>query len=705
MFQIITDFIDGISSFSFTIPLWLQITIIIIVIIVISIGAYFSRDYFDTTYMRSGIIWFVFIAILNLSTILAIFIYYNIKTNAINAKISDGKPGIPGERGKMGKRGKYINCNYCTNNIYIQTVRRTDVICTLNTYTDEFKIIKANVKFFEDILTSGNSIAYDSFVNGIILGKKVLAENTNSVNKFRTLMSPTAIAIQLIKVLNESITKASDDSYGTFRNPTGKIGYLPIGDCVYGGLENFELNSFMLKGDTQYPPSYTKLVTFTSYNQNTSDIDTYTLWRPDIKTIGSNTYQNLGDLCRYGTTPPKLNEVVTIKDSCITPVSSSDLTLVYIYVGPLDFNDDKTKLDYTKTNSYLIQDKMANNIEIFSVWRTPMNTFITNCKSNNAIVNNTFMYNMYNNSHDAVTDYNTISNDYKTKASNLLQSINIPKILIATILCKHFEIELYKEIVYYFHYYQSKVPEFKNVDPIALSFGDVMKKIQDTIDAYDKFNENLVKTASLNLKDPKYIKYDSKNEKTLPQKLLAIYNNVNNTLLTISYYIENANSLLDIVNIMFDTGIEARIAKNANGIAEGGIFLNEIQETILMLCKIIMPPTQAAYTIKDECLGTFAIDRNREQIIKNLTEIKDQYYKLNDEILLDTEKYRSIAISIKQYNDLLTAQIGQLCGHIDNYLLKLDKMNLEEFTTSRIKSLVQYYENIVQSITNAMDAA
>ena len=28
-----------------------------------------------------------------------------------------------------------------------------------------------------------------------------------------------------------------------------------------------------------------------------------------------------------------------------------------------------------------------------------------------------------------------------------------------------------------------------------------------------------------------------------------------------------------------------------------------------------MPPNKPAYTIKDECLGTFALDREREEVI------------------------------------------------------------------------------------------
>ena len=42
-------------------------------------------------------------------------------------------------------------------------------------------------------------------------------------------MNTNSISILLIKAINE-IRKASLNTYGTFRNPTGKTGYLPLGD-------------------------------------------------------------------------------------------------------------------------------------------------------------------------------------------------------------------------------------------------------------------------------------------------------------------------------------------------------------------------------------------------------------------------------------------------------------------------------------------
>ena len=42
---------------------------------------------------------------------------------------------------------------------------------------------------------------------------------------------------------------------------------------------------------------------------------------------------------------------------------------------------------------------------------------------------------------------------------------------------------------------------------------------------------------------------------------------------------------------------------------------------------MVMPPSKQAYTIKDECLGTFALDRDREEVISEFTEIIDEYKK------------------------------------------------------------------------------
>jgi hypothetical protein len=771
MFELLTDFISAISSFTFNIPLWLQITIISIVIIALSIGSYFLSDMFDTTYMRSGVLWFVFVAILNLSTILVVFIYYSSKMSDINSKVTSGKPGPSGKKGRKGKKGKYLSCSYCAKDLFIAQSRSSDVMCELSTYTDAFTDINNKLKYFQNITNNGNTINYASFVDVLLLGNTTTTSNTTSITNFYSLMTPSSITLQLMKEVNDNITKASDLSYGTFRTPTVPVGYYPIGDSVYGGLETFELNSFSVNGDVLHPLDYIKIVSFPSFDAklNSSDTnatDLYTIWRPvavtitpkflannekiseattkNVATVASPvTYIPLGDICRNGTTKPQINEGIVISSNCCVKIDSfSELTLVFISYGDLTFADESTNLDYTKNNTWLIQNKKPNDIQIFSVWRTPLNTFITNCNGNNVgpdnsiqpvnnqIVNKSFLFNMYNNASYAVNKYGNIGDEYKDLASNYLQSIQLPKILVASILCKHYEIELYKEMAYYINYYQTKTDEYGNdyfppniksiniprIDRIAsaskspinsnplfsildtssnititssTAFGYIMNIMKVAINENNAYNDALLRNASISLSSKNPIEYDPKEEMHLPKKLMEIYDYINTEIVTISYKIVNAHNLLDIVNMIFDNGLDARIAVDSIGIAQGGSLLNAVQETILIFCKIIMPPTQDAFIISDDCLGTFALDRSREKSINDLSVAMGRYRDVCDEINSNTEKYEKILTSYNQFNYFLEYEVGILCSHIEDNWEKLNDMNLEEFTASRIKSITR----------------
>ena len=118
-----------------------------------------------------------------------------------------------------------------------------------------------------------------------------------------------------------------------------------------------------------------------------------------------------------------------------------------------------------------------------------------------------------------------------------------------------------------------------------------------------------------------------------------------------------------------------------------------------MLCKMIMPPAQPSYTIKDDCLGTFSIDNTREEVIRELAEAQTIYLKLLDNYA-DGSIERTVAL-IKQMSnseDLLKLQIGEVCGHIPDYENKLEQMNLDEFTTSRLKSVVYIYIKFISNL-------
>ena len=707
----ISAFVNDISAYQIKLPLWFQSGIILILIVVFIVGGYFLRDIFDVSALRSGYVWFISIAVINLITIFLIFTYYG--------KSAGNYPSPPGNRGKKGKRGKVgssVTCSYeCKTNIYLQSVRKTDTVCRLDAYDSNFKILYTAFSYFQNILDAGNAIDYTGLINNIILGNALpsnTAINRIAISNFKTLMTSPSIAWYLIKIINTNITTASENTYGTFRTPVPKVGYLPLGDSIYGGTETFTLNSFVVAGDIMYPAGYTKLTTLSAFNSKTNDVNTFTIWRAQQQTVSTpgykgsvqqNNYLPLGDLISFGTSAPPVNNYAMIKETCLEPVPAKDLNLIFIYVGSLGFDSDSNTEQYKQTNSYLVQNQIVDKIEIFSVWRTPMNTFICNFNSQNDLANNTLYNNLMAGLNDALNEYGNISNTYKKWVNNRLSSITLPSILIAMIYTRHYQLEATKELIYYVNKYQSTVPEFQNRNIGTMDIAGLMTLINNTNQAYNKYNQKLMKEASISLRATKPLVYDPKNEKHLPTILLTTYNNIQAELDTIPVKVENSNTLLDVINIIIPNGLEGRIAVNSDGIAQGGTLLNDIQETLVRMCRILMPPTISAYIIKDECLGTFGIDREKENAIKELTTEKDKYNKYIDTIQTNMEKYQSQIEIIRNYEDLAQRKMGQLCGHIPNYIEKIYNMDMTEITTSRIKGLSGIYREVNVSLANIIN--
>ena len=759
----VNDFISDIASFEINIPLSLQIGIIVFLIVILCVGGYFVRDMFDVSSMRGGFAWFIFVAVLNLVVLLVVFLYYNTKHDKyVGAKGRVGKPG------RMGKKGTYVSCNLCKSNIYLRKVRGSEIICKLDVYIPEFKPVLALEQYFNNILDDGNNIDYNSFINSLFF----MSEKANdSVLSFFVLMMTNNIAILLIKAINE-ITKASDTTYGTFRHPNGDALHLPLGDCIYGGLEDkLELNSFTVDGNVLYPSNYTQLVSFKVYNPDDGLTNTYTIWRPNGQTINEigfknkpeqDHYKSLGDICRLGTSTPSVKETTTISEKCLDQIDIKNMKLVFIYVGNIQINNEMN--DYSQSDSYLIENRQFNNsIEIFSIWRTPLNTFLTNCNSQNNLSNSSFIYNMINNLESALNKYGNVSSEVKSKINLLLEEIKLPKILIAAIICKYYSLEILKDVVYYINRYKNTVPEFNSIQaginavvammqnpnyPISsmankgatiLQLNIILSLIKKVMEQYKDYNDNLVKIANTRVayvaptqykikKDTADVinlykeynadvvsrvdttiyaedvnQYDPKKEKHLPPMMINVYNNAITKLSTIPVQIANTNTLLDIINLIFENGIETKIAVNSDGVEEGGIFMNSVQEMIIRVCKMLMPPNTPAYSIKDECLGTFAFDREREAIIKTFTETYGVLIKHSEQIINDV-KYQPVIPNVIQYDQIMLMKIGQLCGHIENYFDKILAGDLDEFTTSRIKSLTELFNENILNLQNIINS-
>lgn len=726
MFEGISAFYNDVLSYDITIPFFFKITIIVILITVTIIGMYFAKSEFEISYFSSAYTWYFVVALVNLISILVIVYFYYSKGGTYI-----GPKGKKGNRGSHGREGKSVTCTYdCTNNIYVQKTQNSDVICKLNSmipsgYKNTFITINNNLNYFNTIINTDN-INYTSLVSNVVLQKT--GQTINDIEtKFKSLTDSNALTLQLINYINQNIGNAKFDLYATFKKPVTKnVGFIPLGDTVYGGTEDFSLNSFLVKGDIRYPTSFELLATLQSYNEDTGDSDTYTVWRPNDKSeqqqiqIGvnqytSNTvlYKSLGDVIIRGTTEPPANSIGLIKETCLETISNFDSTLVFAYIGNDNRFADNSKLDYTQNTNYLIANRSPNNIIPFSMWRTPINTFITNNNQNNPLINETVAYNIFNNLEEVLNDYGNIKTEARQALNIFLSTLNLPKITIAAILCKHFNLNYKTELIYYINQAQTQVgkkydyginvmmatvplttkPNQPYTKPLAKSYitsipitntatlGDMIQAIQDTINQYTEYNKYLLSQGSTN----------PENEKYLPDNLEKVYNKIYTALQTLPVLIKNTNTMLDVINVIFNRGLDTRIAIDSDGLSEGGTMLNEVQELIVRLCKIMMPPNKNFYIIKDECLATSMIDKNREKLILLLGESIGRHKKFTDLIKTYPDKYKPIQQSIYQYEQALNIELGMIVGHIQNWSDKLKQMNLEEFTTTRIEQLIAVY--------------
>ena len=109
-------------------------------------------------------------------------------------------------------------------------------------------------------------------------------------------------------------------------------------------------------------------------------------------------------------------------------------------------------------------------------------------------------------------------------------------------------------------------------------------------------------------------------------------------------------------------------------------------------------------------MGTFVKDNEKEELIKDLTNVRNKYNKLIDNISSNYSKYQSQIPTIKIYEDASMKKMGMLCGNIPDYLQKIQSMNMDEFTISRIKGLINIYsetnnylEKIVKNASSTSD--
>lgn len=739
MISTFNTFVEDIGSIEYNIPYYYKSAFIILLIIIASVGLYIYNDYFSKGSFRDSYMWFFAMMIFNLVNILLIITYYNYK------KETPGSPGKVGKVGKKGTFGKAGNCGYCTYTLFFQKTKRYDELNKLyKRDNDNLKQITYG-KYKE--LINNEDVNYQSFMMDIMLGDGIVESNINKKHmEFSRLISNIMYQKQLILGLfvyyfNKNLSKINNVYSGSFMRPYGKTGYYILGDVVVGAVENVKLNAFLVapsnSEESLHPIRYDKLITYNAMSKDTNRMEQYSIWRPVGQTINGmddlgnpkeQNYKTLGDVVSEGTEPPNVNLVATIHDKCLKPISDDNLRLVFIHIdtSSIRFNNSgfgsSRASEYSSLTREFQLDQPSVVLQMFSVWRTPLNTFLTNYVNNSfKFTNNTVIFNIIGGRADKIDEYNNVKLEEKRNVIKRLKRAKLNHLQNVFILVNHYSYKYINELKYYLHksdaqYASSNTTSNKNMSEKDKRF-NTGKKTKDI--RYDEGIEGASSLADsattikqmtdfIKEKGKEYEEFNTERArrvyndptgahgsmKRIPTYLLNIYNKVIAELNQIENKIYNIDNMYDLVMEIFENGIETRIAINNEGIAEGGKLLDYSQEIILYLCKIITPPDYQSYMIKSDCIGHNSIDTKKKNIE---LKIEDEISKFNQFVKKyrgNPNKYCTSWESVIRFQELTYNTIGEHVGHIDNYVDKIERLEFNDFTESRLNVILEQYRKL-----------
>ena len=411
----INTLVDDITSVEWSIPVSIKLFILFGIIIFLSVGYYIFKDNEIIAGWGDATTWLYIIIIINLVNISGVLIYNSYK------KVPVGRPGIRGKSGKKGNTGKYLSCSYCKTNLYIDTVRKYDVITRLNIAqnTNTQQMIN-DITYFNNLVKQNDAID----ISGLV-----------------TSLADLSMEVVAISHLTSVVGKGNGTFMGQISRPYGKVGFLPLGDGITGGdEEGLELNYFMINGDIVYPATFTKLVQFPVSTNDEGLTEIVSLYHPEPVALSNNgkpvTYYSLGDISMYSSNKlPDLSSVALVSENCLQDISSEQMELIFLYSGiaritnktktfVLPDEDVNTNMSSASNNSDGMFKLTSNTVEtttMFSVWRTPLNTFITNIP--NSLENKSFAYNALNGRDEFLDENGYVTLDGKKYLTNRLSSI------------------------------------------------------------------------------------------------------------------------------------------------------------------------------------------------------------------------------------------------------------------------------------------
>lgn len=715
----------------------ISLAIYISLMVFISIGVYLTRNKIEQGFFKKYYLYFYIGFMMNLLNMTGFTIYYNKKKNTMV-----GTMGEPGERGKKGIRGKTIACSFCEYNLYFYKTKKYTPAVTLNLSVGN------NSKLEDDIKSFGfGKLGLDmdmldlSFLTDIQTKSKTQKIITvlKTIFNFETRMN--FLSFNLNKIIK-------NDEYSTlitFLRPVGGNGYYPIGYSVINkGLAN-KLNAFLVNGDIDFPEDYK--IKFSFQNQEVLDRQgieknkkvfmNYSF----IKPIPKKGFVSLGELVvrnqNLEKIKPDANLVVCIRKSCAEEI---DLELLKFMALKISFNSDedsinkilnysnnKDPVDTDNSNNgltYKIQTRdyksVINNetVDIYSIWKTPINTFVTNTiVGNNNIKSGTIGFNIIGGINKYISkDGFNLNNKGKKMINTRLKQIKLPKIIRITYVMMNQYMIYFNDIKYILKsfvtdFYQELKKLLKTKKRLTFQQKkEVDRKMADIIKKGILF-ENIIKhIESKDIYNDFDSLFDTETQEILNNNL-PNYNKFKEKLQIIPDLIETKITLYDMLFYLLPDGYDTVISMNNKDLVSGGIKPNNLQLELIKIAKVCFPPNEKIYIPKNECMAFNKIDIDRRNMISSLTDLLIKFDNfLSDYPIINSDSddslctgENSLCTEIIDYINKIEVIIYEELSHIKGYKEQIKSRDFELFGTGRIAFLIEQYTKINEFINKYLE--
>lgn len=694
-------------NFTVKIPYEFMVGIYITIIIILSLLIYLNRHNLHNSYFKNTYFIYYIGFVLNLLNMIIFTIYYNKKKTQIQ-----GTQGPQGYRGKKGDRGKFITCSFCEHNLYFLKTKKYNTILTMKVGLTE----NENNQLNKDIMGYTMSKEMEYFNLNFLKNIYEISQNNKVIKTLQNIFKFSTRMKYLSYNLNKNIKKGDINENITFLRPIGGNGYFPIGHSVLNSELANKLNSFLINGDIDFPEDYKIKFTFRNVDildrQGKDASKNINMDYSFIQPIPKKDFVSLGELIIRNnggsTINTDINLAACIRKSCAKKISIDLLELMAIKIS-YKTDDDKVNRILNYSQNYVGKNTLSYNIkklnydtinhenlDIYSIWKTPLNTFVTNCiVANSNIINGTLGYNILDGNNTYLEDNGfNINNKGIQFIKKILNNIELPKIIRIIYIVMNQYHQFFKTISYYLKKIipdlQTRVKSLNK--PIRKS--NKQKKIDrdKTVNITQKISlfENLIK--NIDNKDI-FTDFDNlfdKETQLMLEENLPDIEQKREILNNIPYLIETKTTLYDMLMYLFPDGLNTIIAIDKNGLIDGGMKPNKLQYEFIKISKVCFPPNIDIYIPKDECMSYNNIDLERRKLLSKVDYVLSDYeslYKKNDN---KCDNWDKILNKIAEIEEILLIEFS----HIKKYKTKIEKRDLDIFSNSRLQLIINSYQKL-----------